>query len=295
MSKIYIGSCSWADKSLIESGNFYPEFAKDSESRLKYYSSVFNCVEVDSSFYAIPSEKNSQLWVERTPADFIFNVKAFGAMTGHSISVKSLPADLRKSISIKAGDRLFINEKAILFEIFNLFKKAIEPIKVAGKLGIVVFQYPPWFQNSERSKTNILFAKEKMDGFPIGVEFRNRSWLDESGRADTLKFLRDNGITYIISDAPQVVSEKTVQYYVDNTSDIAYFRFHGRNTENWLKRGVDASLRYDYEYCEDELKGFADDINLIKGRVKKLFAMFNNHRGSQAVRNALSLKRILLH
>lgn len=290
MNNIYIGSCSWADKSLIESGEFYPQNARNSEERLKYYASIFDCVEVDSSFYAIPSVKSSQLWVERTPNNFIFNIKAFGAMTGHSISTKALPPDLRKNLM---EERLIIREKNLLKEIFNRFKMAIEPIKNSKKLGIVVFQYPPWFENNEKNIENILTAKYLMEDHPIGIEFRNRSWLNESNRDKTLSFLKDNNLTYIISDAPQVMGQKTIEYYVDNTTDIAYFRMHGRNIENWLKKGIETSLRYDYEYNLDELKLFANDIKSIYKKVKKVFAMFNNHRGSQAIRNALTLKKIL--
>jgi uncharacterized protein YecE (DUF72 family) len=293
MNNIFIGTCSWTDRSLISTDEFYPKGVKTSEGRLRYYSSIFRCVEVDSSFYALPSERNSILWVERTPEDFVFNIKAFAVMTHHGIRPEALPPDLRGNIRSEEKGRVFIKDKEIIEEVFRRFKEAIEPIRVRNKLGIVVFQYPPWFKKEAESLKIILEAKRYMEDYEIGVEFRNRSWLDENQRSDTLSFLRDNQITYIISDAPQVRDSRTVPYIVDCTTDTAYFRFHGKNVENWLKKDIQTFERYDYEYNENELMAFASDIDRISRKVRRVFAMFNNHRGSQAIRNALTLKRIL--
>ncbi len=290
--QIYIGTCSWTDKSLIGSGEFYPKNLNTSESRLKYYSGFFNTVEVDSSFYALPSERNAHLWVERTPERFLFNIKAYSAMTAHQVNVDSLPQDMRKFFQEVEKRRIFIKDREILKDIFMRFCGSIAPLYSSRKLGLVVFQYPPWFENTKVNKDYILFCKSQIGHIDMGVEFRNNTWLENAKKGDTLNFLRENKLFYIISDAPQVNDKRTVQYVVDAAGDLAYFRFHGKNTENWLKKDIDVSLRYDYEYSKEELEGFAQDIKMILSRVKKVFALFNNHRGTQAIRSALALKRI---
>ena len=77
MSDILIGTASWTDKSLIASGRFYPAKCNSPEERLRYYASQFPIVEIDSSYCGIPTESNARLWVERTPAEFVFNIKAY--------------------------------------------------------------------------------------------------------------------------------------------------------------------------------------------------------------------------
>ncbi len=292
MNNVYIGTCSWTDKSLLRSNEFYPREVKSSEQRLRYYASFFDTVEVDSSFYALPSEKNSRLWVERTPPDFLFNFKAFCLMTGHSVNLKSLPEDLRNHLDSNNKDRIFIKDNVIISEIFVRFKNAILPVFRAKKMGLVIFQYPPWFEKSLRNMDTILKTKEMMGEMDCGIEFRNRSWL-ENKKDETLDFLRKNNLIYVISDAPQVKTAQTTRYFVDVTADTAYFRFHGRNVENWQRKGIDASLRYDYEYSKSELLSFKNDIKFIKMKVNRVFAMFNNHRGKQAIKNALELKNLL--
>lgn len=98
VSDIRIGTASWTDKSLIDSGRFYPREAKSAEARLRYYAAQFPIVEVDSSYYAMPSPEVSRLWAERTPEDFLFNVKAFRLFTGHQTAPAALPKDIREAL-----------------------------------------------------------------------------------------------------------------------------------------------------------------------------------------------------
>ncbi len=95
--RILVGTCSWADKTLIDSG-WYPPEAKKPEDRLRFYSEQFPIVEVDSTYYAIPQERNPEAWVERTPPEFVFDVKAYAPFTGHAAGVKALAKDLRAAL-----------------------------------------------------------------------------------------------------------------------------------------------------------------------------------------------------
>ena len=103
---IYYGTSSWTDRTLLDSKAFYPPDARKPEDRLRYYAERFPLVEVDSSFYALPSERNAELWAERTPAGFVFNVKAFGLMTQpRGRTTKSLPQNVREMLPDGRGSR----------------------------------------------------------------------------------------------------------------------------------------------------------------------------------------------
>ena len=106
-------------------------------------------------------------------------------------------------------------------------------------------------------------------------------------------FLRDNCFTFIIADEPQYGSLATVPFCPRLTSATAYFRFHGRNTRNWLRKGIETSLRYAYEYSDDELQEFAVSIREIAPRAEATYAMFNNCHGGFAMKNALRMKHML--
>ena len=95
---ILTGTASWTDKTLIACGRFYPPEAKSAEARLRHYASVFPMVEVDSSYYAMPSAANAAMWVERTPQDFAFDVKAFRLFTGHQTNVDVLHQDIQAAL-----------------------------------------------------------------------------------------------------------------------------------------------------------------------------------------------------
>ena len=98
IGNIYCGTCSWTDRTLIESGGFYPAQIRSPEARLRYYAQVFPIVEVDSTYYALPSEQNARLWAERTPPGFVFNIKAFGLLTQHPVDPRRLPDVVRERL-----------------------------------------------------------------------------------------------------------------------------------------------------------------------------------------------------
>src|SRR5512134_809911 len=98
IGNIYCGTCSWTDRTLIDSGGFYAADVRSPEARLRYYAQVFPVVEVDSTYYALPSKQNARLWAERTPHGFIFNIKAFGLLTQHPIDPRRLPDVIRERL-----------------------------------------------------------------------------------------------------------------------------------------------------------------------------------------------------
>lgn len=290
---IHFGLCSWAEKTLVQSREFYPKGVNTAEGRLRYYANMFDVVEVDSSYYAIPSEKTVSQWAERTPAGFVFHVKAYSLLTGHSADLRSVPPEVRDMLSVDAlrKDRIMVKEKKPLEAAFRVFKEAFKPLKEADKLGIAVFQYSGQFVYRPQNLDYLLFCREAMGDMPMGVEFRNGSWLTPETRGSVFPFLRKHGITYIAADEPQYGNPATVPFIPEVTTDTAYFRFHGRNKETWLKKGIGTSLRYEYSYSDEELKEFVPPVFEVSRKAKETFVMFNNH-GSPAIKNAARLRQI---
>ena len=292
---IHLGSCSWTEKTLIQSHEFYPKGVNTAEKRLRYYAGIFDVVEVDSSYYAIPSEKTVSSWAERTPTHFTFHIKAYALLTGHGADLRSVPPEVRDMLPSESlgKNRLTLKEKEPLQTAFRLFREALGPLVQANKIGITVFQYPPFFTYTPKSLDYILFCKETMEDFSIGVEFRHGSWLLPEKREEVFSFLRKHGITYITADEPQFGNLSTVPFVPEATTDIAYLRLHGRNRENWFRKGVETSLRYDYLYSDEELKDVAPAVTELSKKSKETFVMFNNCHAGYSMNNAMTLRKIL--
>ena len=292
---IHIGTCSWTEKTLIQSGEFYPGGIRTAEERLKYYASHFDTVEVDSTYYAIPDIKNTHLWADRTPEDFIFHIKVYGALTGHGIDPNTLPKDIFRLLpeKDKTERNIYVKESSLLKAMAEKFRDSLAPLIKANKLGVLVFQFPPWFYHRTSNLDYILNCKELMQGLPIAIEFRHRSWLEPDKSGSVLDFLRKHQLTYIAADEPQYGNLATVPFVPEATTEIAYFRFHGRNKENWLKRGIETSLRFAYLYSDEELKEFIPSIRSVDKRATVTYSMCNNCHGGFAMKNALRLKELL--
>ncbi len=296
MGEILLGTCSWTEETLIKGGKFYPPHAKDAESRLRYYASQFSIVEVDSSYYSMPYEKTSRLWVDRTPDNFIFNVKTFRLFTQHQTPPASLPRDIREDLpaSLKDKNNLYQNNMPpeLLDEMWKRFDDAMLPLDSAGKLGVVLFQFPPWFAAGTSQMEYILACKERLPQYRIAVEFRNHSWLDDKNRDETFTFLRQNNFPFVCVDEPQGFKSSTLPI-AEVTSDIAIVRFHGRNQGNWEKKGIKASDRFNWYYTEEELEEWVAKVNELKPKSEWLHLLFNTHWDDQAIVNARKLSGLL--
>jgi uncharacterized protein YecE (DUF72 family) len=292
---IYYGSCSWTEKSLIKSREFYPRGVTTAEQRLRYYSGVFDVVEVDSSYYAIPSAETVSHWVERTPPCFLFHIKAYALLTGHGADLRTVPPEVRDMLTADSlkKDRITLTDKKPLQTAFRLFKEVLNPLVATHKAGVVVFQYPPYFVYKPQNLEYILFCRDMMEDLRIGVEFRHGSWLTHERRGRVFSFLREQGITYITADEPQYGNPSTVPFIPQVTTDIAYFRLHGRNRENWFKKGIETTLRYDYLYSDEELKGFVPALTEADNVAAKTFVMFNNCHLGYSMKNALRLREMM--
>ena len=164
MGQVRVGTSSWTDPTLIESGRFYPASAKNAEARLRFYASQFNLVEVDSSYYGLPNEKTAGLWVDRTPDNFIFNIKSFRLFTQHPTPQLALPSDIRMALPREASAKsnLYLRDlpEELVKEVWRRFESALLPLDSAGKLGAVLFQFPSWYYPGNEQRDYILSCRE---------------------------------------------------------------------------------------------------------------------------------------
>ena len=296
MGQILVGTCSWTDPTLIESGRFYPAGARSAEACLRYYADQFSVVEVDSTYYAMPSERTSGLWVGRTGEGFLFDIKAFRLFTRHPTPPAALPGDIRAALPIALKEKANIYSRELPAELsdelWRRFERALLPLDSAGKLGVVLFQFPPWFYPGDETRQYILSCRERLQHYRIAVEFRHSSWLKERNIDSTTAFLRNNNLPYVCVDEPQGF-ESSVPPVALATSDIAVLRFHGRNREMWEKRGVSVAERFNYLYSEEDLGEWVPRIRELASRTRQLHVLFNNCHRDKAVVNARQVRLML--
>jgi uncharacterized protein YecE (DUF72 family) len=293
---LLIGTASWADPSLIKSGAFYPPDVKSPEARLRFYASQFPLVEVDSPYYAIPSAKTAELWAERTPDQFIFDVKAFRALTSHQTQPKSLPKYIAESLPDKTKKTVYYKDlpNELRDALWSEFRNALVPLKQAGKLGVVLFQFPPWFTPSPDNRAHLDECVERMHGFMLAVEFRNATWFGDRGTAKTLKLLREYGAAHVIVDEPQGF-KSSIPAVWEATADVAVLRLHGRNHGTWEKKGLKAaSERFDYYYTKPELDELVAPIESVAKKARTVHVVVNTNRADQGPANARLLQKALM-
>ena len=282
---IRIGTCSWADEAL--SKWFYPPKLPAKE-RLAWYAEHFDTVEVDSTFYRLPSDSMVQGWAERTPDGFTMHVKAFGLMTRHPVKAEVLPEDLRDEVPRDERGRVDRPPRELRAEVFRRFLAALEPLRAAGKLGGILFQLPPYVVHKDASLDYLEWAREHLGSDEMLVEFRHRSWLDDEHRAESLAFLERIGAGYVVVDAPRSETARNlVPTVVATTSSTAYVRFHGRNLATWNKRGGSAAERFDWLYSDEELGEWVEPLRELAGQAKEAYAFFNNNASSEDPENPL--------
>ena len=294
--RILVGTCSWADKTLIDSG-WYPREAKSAEERLRYYAEHFPVVEVDSSYYGIPDERNAVLWTERTPPEFVFDIKSYALFTQHPAAVKALPKDVRESLPPELADKKNLYYKdtppEVRDELWRRFVDTLLPLDSAGKLGVVLFQFPPWFLPGKSNREHILEAKEKLGQYTMAVEFRNALWMAEPRDQErTLSFLAEHSIPYVCVDEPQGF-KSSLPPVVAATAPVALLRMHGRNAEMWTKKVSTAAERFDYLYEEEELREWVPGIERLAGEAREVHVLMNNCHRDYAVRNARQIGEML--
>lgn len=267
---IQIGLTGWGDHDSI--------YAADTKTheKLQEYSSHFPVVELDSSFYAVQPIRNMEKWVKETPENFQFIVKAFHGMTGHDGEEKENPFET-------------------IAEMFQAFRESIEPLQRAGKLGAVLFQFPPKFDCTQEHVQYIRYCKKQMKDIPVALEFRNQSWYEERFQQQTLDFMKQEGWIHAIADEPQAGVKSVPFVPLVTVKDKTIIRLHGRNVHGWNYSGNAnwRKVRYLYEYSEKELTAIAEEVKRLEKQCNEVIILFNNNSGRHAAGNAKQLQQML--
>ena len=295
-ARILVGSCSWTDPTLIACGRFYPPGVTSAEARLRYYAGQFGIVEVDSTYYAPPSARNSVLWAARTPDDFVFNVKAFGLLTHHPVRVDRLPGWLREALPATTllKKNLYIRDVGAtqLQRLWDLHREALEPLAAAGKLGAVLFQFPPWFVRSSEHTEYLRALPGRLPGWPLAVEFRGGGWMDAESSETTLGLLEELGLAYVSVDEPQGFVSSTPATAVA-TAPLAIVRLHGRNADTWDAKTRVASDRFKYLYTDAELEEWVPRVRELAHQTQATHVLFNNNYEDWGMQNARRMAHLL--
>ena len=267
-AKYYIGTSGWSypKGEGTWTGYFYPT---GRINELEYYSQFFNAVEINSSFYRPPDPRYVNNWVRRVPEGFLFSVKLWQKFTH--------PQMYKEATSLEA----VISQKDV-----DLFSYSIEPLIKHGKFGILLAQFPPSFKNDSQGRQVLSVVIKIFGQFRLAVELRHRSWSDD-GRIDQL--LKENNVAWVQIDEPKFQS--SIARDLPITSDIAYFRFHGRNKEMWWQG--DSETRYQYLYSPQEIGELASRVKAAGRETDLTFAFFNNHWQGYAPRNAIEMRKAL--
>jgi uncharacterized protein YecE (DUF72 family) len=271
-SNIRIGTSGWSYPSGKGTwkGLFYPKKRGD---ELPFYAEHFDTVEVNSSFYGPPTAATARKWAERTPAGFEFALKLYQKFTHPEMFAKATGKD---AFDLSGAD---VDE----------FRRGIEPLAAAGKLGPLVAQFPASFRADAGSRDYLAWLLHAFREYAIAVELRHKSWSDERNETDEL--LRATGAALVQIDEPKF-RDSIRQTFKPNVPGFFYMRLHGRNAGNWWRHN-DRDDRYDYLYSEDELKPIAAAVRDAGRAAKRAYAYMNNHFAAKAVVNAAILKHQL--
>lgn len=287
MGRIRVGTASWTDRTLLASG-WYPAGVNTPEKRLAYYAEQFPIVEVDATYYAPPAEQTTALWAERTPKDFLFNIKAFSLLTGHPTKVSALYKDLRPETG-KANIYPKDLDDQVYEQVWSRFLSALDPLVEAKKLGTLLFQFPPWFGIKRDNKQYLLEVKKRCAPLRVAIELRSASWFEGSNKDETLEFLRKNRLPFVCVDMPQGY-KNSVPPVFEATSDVSVVRFHG-HSDKWTSR--DIHERFGYLYSGKELKQWVNRLHKLAADTRQTHVLMNNCYSDYAQRNATQLIDLL--
>jgi uncharacterized protein YecE (DUF72 family) len=277
---VRVGTSGWSYPTGNGSWNglFYPAAGRRPRGRgrfdeLRFYADHFDTVEVNSSFYRIPSAATSASWARRTPPGFEFSLKLFQKFTHPEMFLKATGAD-----------PLDLDQKDV-----DEFRAGIDPLAQAGKLGALLAQFPASFKNDSNARGYLEWLLERFRDYDIAVELRHRSWSDDP--KDTLRLLGEHQSAWAQIDEPKF-RLSIRQNLLPNVRTFYYLRLHGRNAAQWWTHEKSED-RYNYLYSAAELEPFAEAAREASREVKKAYLYANNHFSAKSVANAAILKHQL--
>ncbi len=274
---------------------WYPPSAKTAADRLRYYANHFDTVEVDSSYYGMPTPAMARAWTERTPPGFVFHIKAFAMLTRHGVKPEQLPPPIREAhtFELDRNGRILHPPRALREDAFALFGEALEPLRTEGKLGMILMQFPPYFVANDANREYIAWCGGQLAPDRMAVEFRHVSWVEPETLEDTLEFLASVGASYVCVDEPRLQVANALPPVTAATAEIGYVRFSGRNELTWNARVKTAAERFRYFYAEEELAEWVEPIRRLSEQTQTTYVMFNNCFADYAPRNARQMASLL--
>lgn len=272
---VRVGTSGWSYPSGRGTWNgiFYPsehQRGRPKFDELGFYAEHFDTVEVNSTFYRVPSAQMTKRWAERTPAGFEFAVKLYQKFTHPAMFAKATGGD---AAALGRGD-------------VDDFRRALAPLADAGKLGALLAQFPPSFKNEPESYGLLEWMLKSFREYPVAVELRHRSFSDAPG--DILSLLGEYGAAWVQIDEPKF-RLSIRQNLAPNVRTFYYMRLHGRNAAEWWKHDKSED-RYNYLYSAEELKPIVEAAEAAGRETKKAYVYTNNHFSAKSVANAAEIK-----
>lgn len=283
--KVRVGTASWTDPEFIRAG-WYPDDVKgDPDARLRYYAARFPMVEVNSSFYALPTVETTASWADRTPDDFRFHVKAHQVISGHPSEPGRLPPPLRElPASHDAKGRIRRPSRELRDAVIDSLLEAVGPL--GDKLGAILLQLPPYVVSGPRQREELARILGRLRPARAAVEFRHRSWAEQGEREAAADLLGSHDASWVVVDAPRIDAKNVMPPIVEVTSPgLAYLRLHGRNAATW-NTGRTVAERFDHAYSEEEMEEWLDPVLDMAERAQEVAVVFNNNARDHALRNA---------
>jgi uncharacterized protein YecE (DUF72 family) len=278
-------------------GVFYPPSRGRAKGfdELSFYAEHFNTVEVNSTFYGQPRPDVARSWAERTPPDFEFSIKLYQKFTHPNMFKETFTKGVSPSGDMgRPGGR--DNKDALLDALarpnqtdLDEFRRGIEPLASAGKLGALLAQFPPSFKDGPASRDYLSWLLQAFADYRVAVELRHSSWSDAIG--DTLSLLSPFGSAWVQIDEPKF-RFSIKQNFLPNVQGVYYMRLHGRNAKQWWHHEK-AEDRYNYLYTAPELSEFVETLDAARQIVGKAYLYTNNHFSAKSVANAAMIKKQL--
>jgi uncharacterized protein YecE (DUF72 family) len=235
-------------------------------------------------------------WVDRTPENFVVDVRAHRLFTQHPVPVESLWPEVRDllSPSVRARRQVYADDlpaRALDLALDHFFT-LLRPVHEFGKLGAVVLPFPSYFQPSSRALEHLAWLRERAGDLPLAVEVRNREWVDGKQRATTLRYFEEQRLVFVCVDVPSGFPNSLPPLTVA-TTDLAIVRFHGRNGDAWERLADTGDDRFDYDYRRGDLEAWSARLTKLASTARAVHAVFTTGTAEAATRDARLLVRVL--
>src|SRR5579884_2481654 len=280
------GTSSWADPGLVRYGDFYPRKNLTARERLAYYCTQLPVAEFATTYRLPPTPDLARQWASRTPAGFCFDVRCWSLLTESPTLPDSLWEDLQDEVRPETRHRRRLYAPHLsgdaLEECWRRFEYAIRPLHQAGRLGVVVLQYPSWFTPKEETRESLVAARQRLAGYRVSVDFRSPKWVTGAACEDTLEWLEAHDIGFVCTDGPETGPRATPPVLAA-TSDVAMVRFIGRRTAE------EDPWPWPYRYSDAELADLAERVAQLAGATSEVHLIMDNCWRGDAVDNALGM------